>query len=73
MWCFFICKDIKEDKIKQRRVYGRDGNVIVDYDTSDHNRQKYHPNGAHKHTYKVNDEGILSHSKQTKLRFKEKQ
>lgn len=37
--------------VKQRRVYCADGKVVVDYDTTDHNRPKYHPTGAHKHEY----------------------
>ena len=34
-----------------RRVYDASGKAKVDYDTTDHNRPKYHPTGAHKHTY----------------------
>ena len=37
--------------VKQRRVYGTNGKVMVDYDTTDHNKPKYHPTGAHKHEY----------------------
>lgn len=37
--------------VKQRRVYGVDGKAVVDYDTTDHNKPKYHPTGAHKHEY----------------------
>lgn len=37
--------------VKQRRVYGADGKVAIDYDTTNHNKPKYHPTGAHKHEY----------------------
>ena len=45
----------ENEKVKQRRVYGDDGRVIKDIDTSDHNKPKYHPMGAHKHEYNYND------------------
>lgn len=54
-----------EGNVKQRRVYGEDGRAKVDYDTTDHNRPKYHPNGAHKHTYDYNNKN--PHSRQKKL------
>lgn len=41
--------------VKQRRIYGEDGKVIIDIDTSDHNKSKYHPMGAHKHEYDYNN------------------
>ncbi len=49
--------DLVDDNgsVKQRRVYGAGGKVVVDYDTTDHNRPKYHPTGAHKHEYNYNN------------------
>lgn len=49
--------DLVDDfgKVKQRRVYGEDGRVVVDYDTTDHSKPKYHPTGAHKHEYNYNN------------------
>ncbi|MGO5053637.1 phage minor capsid protein [Lachnospiraceae bacterium LCP25S3_G4] len=41
----------KDGKVKQRRVYGDDGMAKVDYDTTDHTHPKWHPTGAHKHTF----------------------
>ena len=49
--------------MKQRRVYGTDGKVIVDYDTTNHNKPKYHPTGAHKHEYNYNNKNPHSHQK----------
>lgn len=37
--------------VKQRRIYGGDGKAVMDYDTDDHGKPKYHPTGAHKHVY----------------------
>jgi len=51
--------------VKQRRVYGSDGKASVDYDTTDHNRPKYHPNGAHKHIYNYTNKN--PHSGQRRL------
>lgn len=51
--------------VKQRRVFGSDGRPEVDYDTNDHNKPKYHPTGAHKHTY--NYENKKPHSVAKKL------
>lgn len=50
--------DLVDDKgeVKQRRVYGDDGKAIKDIDTSDHNKPKYHPMGAHKHEYDYDKE-----------------
>lgn len=56
-----------DEKVKQRRVYGSDGKVKVDYDITDHNKPKYHPNGAHKHIYNRREDGTLIHGKQSKL------
>ena len=42
---------IKDGAIKQRRIYDPFGRVAIDIDTSDHNKPKYHPMGAHKHVY----------------------
>ena len=53
-----------EGEVKQRRVYGDDGKVIKDIDTSDHNKPKYHPMGAHKHIYDYsndNPHGIVEY------------
>lgn len=38
-------------KVITRRVYDECGKVKIDYDTSDHNRPKFHPTGAHKHVF----------------------
>lgn len=39
----------QDGTIRQRRVYGNDKKALIDYDTSDHKKPKYHPMGAHKH------------------------
>ena len=44
-----------DGKVKQRRVYGPDGKVMIDYDTTNHNKPKYHPTVAHKHIYNYNN------------------
>lgn len=47
-----IAELIREDgTVKQRRVYGSDGKALIDYDTDDHGKPKWHPTGAHKHEY----------------------
>lgn len=51
--------------VKQRRVYGSDGKVTVDYDTTDHNKPKYHPTGAHKHIYNYDNKN--PHGRQKEL------
>lgn len=38
-------------KVITRRVYDATGMAKTDFDTTDHNRPKYHSTGAHKHTY----------------------
>ena len=40
-----------EGTVLQRRVYGRDGKAVVDFDTTDHIRRDTHPTGAHKHSF----------------------
>lgn len=45
----------EDGKVKQRRIYGKDGKAIKDIDTTDHNKPKYHPMGAHKHEYNYNN------------------
>ena len=37
--------------VKQRRIYGPGGKAVIDYDTDNHGKPKYHPTGAHKHFY----------------------
>ncbi|MBR2131240.1 MAG: hypothetical protein IJ955_01665 [Oscillospiraceae bacterium] len=37
--------------VKQRRLYGSDGKALLDYDTDDHGRPKWHPTGAHRHLF----------------------
>lgn len=54
-----------DGKVKQRRVYGPDGKVLVDYDTTNHNKPKYHPTGAHKHEYNYNNKN--PHGRQKSL------
>lgn len=54
-----------DGKVKQRRVYGPDGKVLVDYDTTNHNKPKYHPTGAHKHEYSYNNKN--PHGRQKSL------
>lgn len=46
-----------------RRVYDISGKAKVDYDTTDHNRPKYHPTGAHKHTYNYENKNPRSIAK----------
>lgn len=55
--------------VKQRRVYGGDGKAILDYDTDDHGKPKYHPTGAHKHVYDYSSK--QPHGKQHPLSGKE--
>lgn len=55
--------------VKQRRVYGRDGKAVMDYDTDDHGKPKYHPTGAHKHVYDYSSK--QPHGKQHPLSGKE--
>lgn len=44
--------DLMENGIvTQRRIYGHDGKAIVDFDTNDHYKPKFHKTGAHKHTF----------------------
>ena len=42
---------VADNKVKQRRIYGENGKVLKDIDTSNHNKPKFHPMGAHKHIY----------------------
>lgn len=53
--------------VKQRRLYGDDGKVLIDYDITDHGKPKYHPNGAHKHEYSHREDSSIIHGKQKKL------
>ncbi|WP_163195460.1 minor capsid protein [Clostridium thermarum] len=46
---------IYDGKVKQRRIYDDNGKAVKDIDTTDHNKPKYHPMGAHKHEYNYND------------------
>ena len=47
-----VAELLREDgSVKQRRVYGADGRALLDYDTDDHGKPKWHPTGAHKHEY----------------------
>ena len=58
--------------VKQRRVYGTNGKVMVDYDTTDHNKPKYHPTGAHKHEYNYSNKQPHGRQKSlTELELKE--
>ena len=54
-----------DGNVKQRRVYGADERVLVDYDTNNHNKPKYHPTGAHKHEYNYSNKS--PHGKQKAL------
>lgn len=46
---------VEDNKVKQRRIFDENGKVIKDIDTSNHNRPKFHPMGAHKHVYNFNN------------------
>lgn len=48
---------VKNNKVKQRRIFDENGKVIKDIDTSNHNQPKFHPMGAHKHVYNFNNYG----------------
>lgn len=54
-----------DGNVKQRRVYGADERVLIDYDTNNHDKPKYHPTGAHKHVYNYNNKN--PHGKQAAL------
>lgn len=41
--------------VKQRRIYGPQGKAVVDFDTDDHGKPKWHPTGAHKHIFNHNN------------------
>ena len=41
----------QDGSVKQRRIYGDNGKWLKDIDTTNHNKPKYHPMGAHKHKY----------------------
>ena len=46
---------VENNKVKQRRIFNENGKVIKDIDTSNHNKPKFHPMGAHKHIYNFNN------------------
>ncbi len=57
--------------VKQRRIYGPNKKTYKDFDTSDHKRPKYHPMGAHKHSFdysKKNPHGKADYLTERELR-----
>ena len=57
--------------VKQRRIYGANKKPYKDIDTNDHNRPKYHPMGAHKHSFgysKKNPHGKADYFTERELR-----
>ncbi|MCB6617317.1 hypothetical protein, partial [Ruminococcus sp. 210702-SL.1.03] len=42
---------VENGKVVQRRIYGSDKQALVDFDTTDHGKPKYHKTYAHKHTW----------------------
>ena len=42
---------VDNGKVMQRRIYDSNGNALIDFDTTDHNKPKYHKTYAHNHIW----------------------
>lgn len=53
---------VENGKVVQRRIYGSDKQALVDFDTTDHGKPKYHKTYAHKHIWNYKNKPSRSSS-----------